>query len=292
MLPAGYLTDYDRQQLLEPCRYWTKHLRDDDVLVICCQILDAFDDWKLRQADTLGMITRALFPTGLLGAVGWTSAEMSSGRVKLEHIDSLEPWQCAGPFIHDDIDLAFKLWLNQDTAFALPLQRFGLERVLSAIGLWSTGAEQSSLIRLNEFLVQALGNELDSINGLAKELYDGHKVRDLEERKRARTASNASRVRRAEKLKEAKQTFWSAAEAYAFDHPVADQDAIVDHLLTRKLTTKSGQVLVRARGTIKRYIAKAMEAGRERSAREAVNEASEYSTIWSSKARIPDHKDG
>ena len=149
------MLDHERDSLIAPCHRWVDRLSDETYRQPS-EILDVFRGGsyvKPMLRSRQGCQRR-----------GWTAPRPLTETL-LPHGD-VEPWQCAGPFVHNDIDLAFKLWLENDTDFTALLERHWLHDVFSVVGLWSIRtAERGSLFRLNGFLVSAL---IDDVNSLSR----------------------------------------------------------------------------------------------------------------------------
>lgn len=149
---SGYvLRDDEREALIQPCHRFVGHLgaqRD----VMGADIEDAWVKWKLRQSDA----------NGLVKVVSAGSDQGKNPRTEvLVRVEDVEPWQCSGPLVENPIDLAFKLWIDEDPDFASVLEKHGINEVFALVGIaFDHISGVGSLIHLNQFLVTALLAEI------------------------------------------------------------------------------------------------------------------------------------
>lgn len=216
------LQDHERDSLSAPCRRWVDHLSDDEKKALTTAICDAFEKWQLRQADAKGRVKIVGGGTGLLN--------LPITETLVPHGD-VEPWQCAGPFVKNDIDLAFKLWLDDDPDFAAVLASHRLGKVFAIIGLWSSRtAATDSLIRLNGFLVEMLVEELYEYRQRARssnEEIDAGKRRTKANLAKARDVARQEKTRKATELRQSLRT---AAFDYWCAHPLASKKVVIAFL--------------------------------------------------------------
>ena len=234
----GYtLQDHERASLSAPCHRWVDHLSDDETKALPTAIWDAFKNWQLRQADPQGRVKVVNGWTGLL-SLPMTEALVPHGDV--------EPWQCAGPFVKNDIDLAFKLWLEDDPDFVALNKVCSLYEVFSIIGLWSARtAAPDSLIRLNGFLVGALIDELDRHSRFGKHLFE--KLNDKTQREKANLAKGRLIAQQDKKRKgdELHQSLRTAAFDYLLARPPANNDELIPFLRDHRFQSLKASTIAR-----------------------------------------------
>jgi hypothetical protein len=138
------LTDWERNELTGLCGYWLASVSEAKLMHCLSQVLDAFKGWKNSQTDSAGMVSVSVGGSGLLS---WPM------KTERRRASELEPWQCAGPDVSDDIALAFKLWLDNYDLFRQVLFEHGIPLIFAIVGVVSRqNATPQSLIRLNGFL--------------------------------------------------------------------------------------------------------------------------------------------
>jgi len=202
------LDDDERDQLTAPCDYWANRLTDDQVLVIASGILDAFDAWKSRLVDEQGFLRTA--PGINLLSLQDTALEIAEAK----------PWQCAGPFVRNEIDLALSLWRDEDPHLNALIDEHGLGETFSVVGLWSKPtAAFESLICLNQLLVIVLSETLNAIDAGRKASLANARVVASETRKNW-GAANRTRVR-------------MYACEYLTLHPLASNAEVVAYVKTK-----------------------------------------------------------
>jgi len=116
------------------------------------EIADVFYEWRDAQANADGMvrIQRNGLAMGLLG-------NLDPKAMTEIPVGEATPYEVAGPFVHDDIALAFRLFSDNFPPFEDLLKRRGYLHVFAVIGLYSkSDAWTSSLIDLNGFLTRHL----------------------------------------------------------------------------------------------------------------------------------------
>jgi len=215
------LTDLERDTLTQPADHWLRKLDDENRDALVFEIVDAFRSWQERQADQSGQV-RVETGGGLLFPL----------KVEVVSIAQAEPWQCAGPLVRNDIDLAFKLWLDDAVEFAEVIARRDIGTVFALIGAWSTRtAAHGSLIRLNGFLVTLIQGELEIAHRVGKEMFD--ELRDTAKRKKE--SIRAVQKLRAQQLREQAQrehaNIRQMAREFAENNPRPSRSEVVSHLV-------------------------------------------------------------
>lgn len=208
------LQDYERTGLVACCHRWSASLPDNEQNALVAAILDVFYKWKRRQADAKGLVK-------IVSGGGLLSYPMTDSLVP---VGDLEPWQCAGPFVKNDIDLAFKLWVENDQDFAHLLRSHPLAQVLSIIGLYSSReAAPASLINLNGFLVRELVYEALRSDAELN-------TKNLKKHESISKARAASKEIRTSKATELHRSIRAAAIDYLIARPTATNGELIPFL--------------------------------------------------------------
>src|SRR5271166_3980606 len=148
---GGTLTNYQRSALLQVASFWTRKCSEEQMRKISSDIISCFEFWKVSQTDSAGLI-KVFHPFTI-------EHLLSNPSGKLKHAKDVAPWHCAGPFVQNEIDLAFKLWLDSDAPFDSIIERCGTLQVFALCGglaVRDTEVDSASLIRLNGFLSEHL----------------------------------------------------------------------------------------------------------------------------------------
>src|SRR6266853_4616898 len=133
----GPIAEYDRADLLVPAIFWTRKMAKEQLRQIATDMYACFDQWKMGQADEKGQL-EAFWPNTLA-----LIAKYPNGIPR--RATDVAPWHCAGPFVHNEIDLAFKLWLDSDPLFEALLEKDDLLKVFSICGLVTATEQQCRL---------------------------------------------------------------------------------------------------------------------------------------------------
>jgi hypothetical protein len=206
------LTEWQRNELTGICGYWVAALSEAERNRGVTQILDAFHAWKQSQTDQHGMV-RVVKMAGLI----------SPPLDELRPADNVLPWQCAGPNVHDEIGLAFHVWLAKFAPFQALISEHGLAPIFALTGAmcWNE-AQADSLIRINGFLTACL---------IAEAQYDAKHA--TKHRNSTRHLPKARR-RRAEKSCAEAAARKVAARQMAIEYWLANPDAskktVIDYL--------------------------------------------------------------
>jgi hypothetical protein len=151
------LTEYQRSALLEVVPFWTRKSSPELLRKIVGDTLSCFEYWKVSQADSAGRV-KVFDP--------FTMDQLSPyPDGKLTPAKGVTPWHCAGPFVQNEIDLAFKLWLDSDAPFDAVLNKYGTCQVFALCGglaVRRKDVDADSLIRLNGFLGKHLAVYADT----------------------------------------------------------------------------------------------------------------------------------
>lgn len=215
MFGYGKLWAHERNDLLRPCLFWLRKVPKEDVQSILQELVIVFHKWKLAQADADGKVAvvKNALATGLLGYE-------PNPKPKRYSLDEVTVHQVAGPFVENDIDLAFKLWLDNYSPFNQLLEKRGIATVFAVIGA-SSGEEvgASSLIRLNGFLGDHIATFAtvveEAFNDMAKTVWSRAR-KDAAQREAARLLAVQARK---EKRAQRDQVLYREAVDYFTRHP-------------------------------------------------------------------------
>jgi hypothetical protein len=167
----------------------------------------------------------------------------------------VEPWQCAGPFVKNDIDLAFKLWLDDDPDFAALLASHRWGNVFAIIGLWSARtAATDSLIRINGLLVKMLVREVNEYLRLARYFNDELNTKERLKKEsiaKARAKGNEDRSDRADELHQSLRT---AAFDYLLAQPLATNDELIPFLRDHGFQSLEASTIARLIAGVRREV--------------------------------------
>jgi len=248
MFGSSNLLDHERDALIAPCRRWSSDLSEGSLKDIASEILGVFRKWQSRQADGQGFVKVVSGGTSLL-SLPQTETLVPLGTV--------EAWQCAGPLVKNDIDLAFKLWLDADPDFTTLLHRHPVGRVFSLVGLWSwRTAAPESLIRLNGFLVGIL---IDDIN-LWREIAGQFRKKFIADKQLGNT--NLARAREIKKSKSTTDAVHQALRTAAFEYlrerPLAKNSELIpflrDHGFDNRAESTIARLIARVRLEVKEHL--------------------------------------
>lgn len=197
-LAGRTLTCIDDDQRAELCRVaYRWHAKNDPERLEALHraITDAFYAWRDAQADAEGNIV-------IEPRVGLFPVARQTVPVR-----DLEPNQCAGPYIRDDIGLAFKLGAEGFGPFLQVVSTYDVAEVFSLITLYSwKDADPASLIRMNAFLVGQLLFDLDVSHEVGREMFDRLQARRTEQVKRAAGARDGRATVAANRRKDGTDT--------------------------------------------------------------------------------------
>ena len=121
------LSDFERDTLLIPAWFWLRNVPSKQAGRIIDASREAFEAYKASVTDARGYVQ---IETGL----NMFSTKKKTRRVQAE---SLSASQCAGAYVSNEIDLAFKLWLGNFPPFKTVLEKFGLFKTLAVIGVFA-----------------------------------------------------------------------------------------------------------------------------------------------------------
>jgi hypothetical protein len=218
------LTEYQRSALLEVAPFWTRKSSPQLLRKIVGDILSCFEYWKVSQADAAGRV-KVFDP--------FTMDQLSSyPDGKLTPAKGVAPWHCAGPFVQNEIDLAFKLWLDSDAPFDAVLNKYGTCQVFALCGglaVRRKDVDADSLIRLNGFLGKHLAVYADT----ASEWVIANS-KSSEQRRRQdeglKTAREISAQKRSEKARQQHENIRRMAFEYFRSRPADPVDAAIAHV--------------------------------------------------------------
>ena len=176
---------------------------------------------------------------------------------EMRDYSELEPWQCGGPDVRNDIDLAYKLWLDDDAEFLRLIDKHGLGEVFAMIGVWSARtAAVGSLIRLNGLMTSLLQSEIVLARRAASTLLNSSRAAAAQKQQRMRDVQRARAVEQKESAEREHGDMREMALQFAMDNPRASQPQIIAHLQSKGFS--------QARGTIARLIAGVMREAKAR----------------------------
>jgi hypothetical protein len=221
---GGTLTEYQRSALLEVAPFWTRKNSPEQLRKIMGEILSCFEYWKVNQADSAGQV-KVFHPL--------TIEQLSSyPDGKLTPMKGVAPWHCAGPFVQNEIDLAFKLWLDSDAPFDAVLNKHGTCQVFALCGglaIRRKDVDADSLIRLNGFLSEHLVVYAD----MASEWIIKNS-KSSEQRRRQdeglKTAREISAQKRSEKARQQHENIRRMAYEYFRSRPADNVEAAIAHI--------------------------------------------------------------
>jgi hypothetical protein len=125
------LSQWDRDRLIAVCSDWTARLSEGESEEILRDAVRAFYDWQESQSDKDGMIE-------VEPGLGLLSVLQPKQR---KPISELKPWQCAGFFVNDALDLALHLWCHDEAHFAALLKK---HLYLDVFALLATASKRST----------------------------------------------------------------------------------------------------------------------------------------------------
>lgn len=239
------LSEYHRDVLIQPCFFWLREIDEETQDAMVGEIIEVFYAWRDAQADERGLVKtpsknplQALFESGMLSSVKPSS-------IPLVPVKTATPLEVAGSEIHDDIDLAFKIWFENFPPFLSLIENRGLFPVFSLIGVYSKrSARIPSLINLNRFLTEQLIALAIGAIGLANEaLARKHQAQDQLRNMRGK-AAETKRSQARERRNQARE----AAIDYFFKNPAAKYVEAADFLSGRGVGTP-GSVIKLIGGT-------------------------------------------
>ncbi len=221
---GGTLTDYQRCALFEVAPFWTRNSSPEQLRKIVGEILSCFEYWKVSHADSAGQV-KVFHPLTI-------DQLLSHPDGKLKPAKGVAPWHCAGPFVQNEIDLAFKLWLDSDAPFDTVLNNYGTCQVFALCGglaIRRKDVEADSLIRLNGFLSEQLVVYAD----MASEWIIKNS-KSSEQRRRQdeglKTAREISAQKRSEKAKQQRENIRRMAFEYFQSRPADNVEAAIAHI--------------------------------------------------------------
>ena len=221
---GGTLTDYQRSALFEVAPFWTRNSSPEQLRKIVGEILSSFENWKVSQADSAGRV-RVFHPLTI-------DQLLSNPDGKLTAVKGVAPWHCAGPFVQNEIDLAFKLWLDSDAPFDTVLNNYGTCQVFALCGglaLRRNDVDADSLIRLNGFLGEHLAIYADfASEWIVKNSKSSEQRRRQDEG--LKTAREISAQKRSENAKQQRENIRRMAFEYFRSRPADSVEAAIVHI--------------------------------------------------------------
>lgn len=221
---GGTLTEYQRSALLEVAPFWTRKSSPEHLRKIVGEILSCFEYWKVSQADSAGRV-KVFHPL--------TIDQLSSyPDGKLTPVKGVAPWHCAGPFVQNEIDLAFKLWLDSDAPFDTVLNKYGTCQVFALCGglaVRKKDVDAASLIRLNGFLSEHLVVYAD----IASEWVIKNSKTSDQRRRQDEGLKNAREIsaqKRSEKARQQHENIRRMAFEYFRSRPADNVEAAIAHI--------------------------------------------------------------
>ena len=221
---GGTLTDYQRSALFEVAPFWTRNSSPEQLRKIVGEILSCFENWKLSQADSAGQV-KVFHPLTI-------DQLLSNPDGKLTAVKGVAPWHCAGPFVQNEIDLAFKLWLDSDAPFDTVLNNYGTCQVFALCGglaLRRNDVDADSLIRLNGFLGEHLAIYADfASEWIVKNSKSSEQRRRQDEG--LKTAREISAQKRSETARQQRENIRRMAFEYFRSRPADNVEDAIAHI--------------------------------------------------------------
>ena len=212
------LLELERNEFIRPCGFWLRNVPVELQKEIAGEVLATFDQYKYSRADSEGFVT---VHRGFFGGL------LDQGKVIRVPIGEASTYECAGPFVHNDIDLAFKLWLDKFKPFEDLLDRHGWLAVFALIGIWShKDADPRSLIRLNGMLTE----QLAGFALVANRLFVEESSRNAKARWDAAQARKLGVESNKQRGIQAKRDMRLMADEYRRAHPSAKVPEICEHI--------------------------------------------------------------
>lgn len=238
------LSDYDRDTLLIPARFWLRNLPNRQAHELIRAISAAFDAYKVSVTDSRGRV-RIENRRNLL-------SPSTQKRTRLVAANSLLPQQCAGPTVSNIIDLAFKLWLDGFPPLRTVIAEFGLLRTLAITGMVARKeADIESLMRLNNLLGEQLADSAIEAMRMVDEHQTSERSRKTVSAERTRKLQEISATKRREAKIWATEGMRRTAVEYWKLHPALSVDEVAEYVsvsvFKRKYTTTT--VKRRIKGT-------------------------------------------
>ena len=221
---GGSLSDHQRAALLEVAPFWMRNSSVEQMRIIVAEILSCFEYWKVSQADSAGRV-KVFHPLTVDQLLSYPDG-------KLTPADGVTPWHCAGPFVQNEIDLAFKLWLDSDAPFDAVLNKHGTCQVFALCrgrAVRRKDVDADSLIRLNGFL----GEHLAIYADFASEwIIKNSKSSDQRRRQDEglKTAREISAQKRSEKARQQHENIRRMAFEYFRSRPADNVEAAIAHI--------------------------------------------------------------
>ena len=218
------LSKYQRSALLEVAPFWTRKNSPEQLRKIIGEILSCFEYWKVSRADSAGRV-KVFHPLTIERLSSYPDG-------KLTPMKGVAPWHCAGPFVQNEIDLAFKLWLDSDAPFDAVLKKHGTCQVFALCGglaVRRKDVDADSLIRLNGFLGEHLAIYADfASEWIIKNSKSSEQRRRQDEG--LKTAREISAQKRSEKAKQQHENIRRMAFEYFRSRPADNVEAAIAHI--------------------------------------------------------------
>lgn len=207
----GSLSEYEKADLLESAMYWLATEPKTRIRELGNELSQCFDGWKISQANSLGEV-ESFAAFGLLSI---------SQKGELTPVGMVQPWHCAGPYVRNEIDLAFKLWLESYLPFDALLKTFGIPLVFSYCALAASINPEvniGSLIRVSGFLSKHLSQFAAIVSDMAMENFKLVKKRRAQNNALIKAREQSARIRK-EKASEKLTAMRRMAHEYFQNNP-------------------------------------------------------------------------
>ena len=218
------LTERQRADLFEVAWFWIHGNTEERQHIIVGEIFSCFEYWKTGQADSAGRV-KMFFPLTLDQLL-----EYPDGKLTPAH--EVPACHCAGPFVQNEIDLAFKLWIDSDRPFEMILKKHGHCQVFALCGLIAlqrTHVNADSFIRLNGFLGKNL-----AAHATTASLWIIEHAKTADQRHRQdeglKTAREISAQKRSERARQAHEDIRRMAFEYFRSRPADNVEAAIAHI--------------------------------------------------------------
>ena len=123
-------------RLASACAILAKHVEKDAARRIEKDIHECFEAWKLEQADAKGEV-ETFYPLSF-------ASLMRHPRGVARPASNVEPWHCAGLSVENEIDLAFKLWLDSYPPVDALLEKHGTCKLFAFCGLLASRQQDNA----------------------------------------------------------------------------------------------------------------------------------------------------
>ncbi len=229
--PMPTLDDFNRQELTTPAWHYFKKIDEESYVEIRMKLETVFDSYVATKTDANGSVLVAKLG-GLLGGHATYEGSEFYGTVERKPSREARPYECAGPYVQDEIGLLLKLWAERFAPAQKLFEGYDLADVLSLVlVLYHKSARVESLIRVNSMICSLLAGSEDYWKQAATEAARQYKrTRPLQDMRELTKKGVQARQREAIDKDECKRL----AAYYKYDHPTAKKEAVADYVRGKK----------------------------------------------------------